>query len=90
MNQAVLFGWLSTQACKELSDISFVNPVHRRPLSGFEMRRVTREEWRFQPLVLVFVGPRDVDGMQRSYQLIGRSLSSQRQSNHEGFLDQDI
>ena len=75
MNQAVLFGWLCTQACKELSDLSFINVVHGRPLSGFEMRRVTREEWRFQPLVSVFVGPQDVGGMQESYRLIGRSLS---------------
>lgn len=73
MNQAVLFGWLCTQACKELSDLSFI--VHDRPLSGFEMRRVTREEWRFQPLLSVFVGPQDVGGMQESYRLIGRSLS---------------
>lgn len=75
MNQAVLFGWLSTQACRELSDPSFINLVHGCPLSGFEMRRVTRGEWRFQPLVSVFVGPQDVDGMQRSYRLIGRSFN---------------
>jgi len=76
VNQAVLFGWICVQTCKELSDLSFTNRVHGRPSRGFEMKRVTGEEWRFRPLVSGFVDPQAVDGMPRSYRLIRRSLTA--------------